>query len=214
VRGIRWPAVGLAVLVASGCGAQTPDYHSIWTTSATSSASATAQAPVPLGKFLEDAGVRGDPVSPDKLTDLTVTLPRPPGWQSYDNANLAPGTRVIAKGDTYPTAMLVVIKLTGNFDVKEAVAHGYADAELSQNFERLNASNADWHGFPSSMIEGRYDLNGARMQSYNRVVFATGSPPASQRYLIQFTVTTFADKAQAEGPDIEAVIRGFTVAPK
>ena len=112
---------------------------------------------------------------PDKLTDLAVTVPTPTGWAPYQNTNLAPGTRVIAKGDTYPTAMLMVFKLNGDFDVNEAVKHGYADAELSENFKRLNASNDNFRGFPSSMIEGSYDLNGRRMHSYNRIVFATGA---------------------------------------
>ena len=106
-------------------------------------------------------------------------MPTPPGWKPYANPNLAPGTRMIAKGDTYPTAMLMVFKLTGDFDVTEAIKHGYADAELSQNFKRLNASTDNFKGFPSSMIEGSYDLNGARMHSYNRIVIATGAPPAT-----------------------------------
>jgi hypothetical protein len=52
------------------------------------------------------------------------------------------------------------------------------------------------------------------MQSYNRIVFPTGSPPANQRYFVQLTVTTFADKAAEQAPDIEAIIKGFTVTPK
>ena len=66
------------------------------------------------------------------------------------------------------------------------------------------------------------DLNGARMHSYNRIVIATGAPPKpnvagqaappNQRYLIQFTVTGFAEKAVEEAPDIEAIIKGFNVA--
>ena len=151
-------------------------------------------------------------VAPDKLTDLTVTMPTPPGWQPYANPNLAPGTRAIAKGDTYPMAMLLVFRLTGDFDVNEAIKHGYADAELSQNFKRLNASTDNWKGFPSSMIEGSYDLNGRRMHSYNRIVIATGAPPANQRYLVQFTVTGYAEKAAEEAPDIESIIAGFNVA--
>jgi hypothetical protein len=139
-------------------------------------------------------------------------MARPKGWQGYSNVNLAPGTRVIAKGDTYPTAMLMVFQLNGDFDVAEAIKHGYADAELSENFRRLNASTDNWKGFPSSMIEGSYDLNGRRMHSYNRIVIATGAPPANQRYLVQFTVTGYADKAAAESTDIEAVISGFNVA--
>ena len=85
---------------------------------------------------------------------------------------------------------------------------------LSENFKQLNASLDDFKGFPSSMIEGSYDLNGKRMHSYNRIVIATGSPPANQRYLVQFTVTGYADKAAAEAPDIEAIIAGFNVAKK
>jgi Probable lipoprotein LpqN len=206
-------AVALAVIAATGCGAETPDYHSVWSTSSTPPPPPTTTgAPVPIAKFLEDAGVNGESVAPDKLTDLTVTMPRPKGWQQYSNPNFAPGTQVIAKGDTYPTAMLVVLKLNGDFDVNEAIKHGYADAELSQNFKRLNASTDNWHGFPSSMIEGSYDLNDRRMHSYNRIVVATGAPPANQRYLVQFTVTGYAEKAAEEAPDIEAVIGGFNVA--
>lgn len=205
-------AVVLAVIAATGCGAETPDYHSVWSTSSTPPPPTTTGAPVPIAKFLEDSGVSGESVAPDKLTDLTVTMLRPKGWQQYSNPNFAPGTQVIAKGDTYPTAMLVVLKLNGDFDVNEAIKHGYADAELSQNFKRLNASTDNWHGFPSSMIEGSYDLNGRRMHSYNRIVVATGAPPANQRYLVQFTVTGYAEKAAEEAPDIEAVIGGFNVA--
>jgi hypothetical protein len=205
-------AVALVVLAATGCGAETPDYHSVWSTSSATPTPATTGAPVPLAKFLQDAGVNGEPVAPDKLTDLTVTMPRPKGWQRYSNANFAPGTQVIAKADTYPTAMLVVVRLNGPFDVNEAIKHGYVDAELSQNFKRLNASTDNWHGFPSSMIEGSYDLNGRRMHSYNRIVIATGAPPTNYRYLVQFTVTGYAEKAAEEAPDIEAVIKGFNVA--
>ena len=205
-------AVALVVLAATGCGAETPDYQSIWSTASATPTPTTTGAPVPIANFLEDSGVTGEPIAPDKVTDLTVTMPRPKGWQAYSNPNFAQGTQVIAKNDTYPTAMLVVLRLTGNFDVNEAIKHGYADAELSQNFKRLNASTDNWHGFPSAMIEGSYDLSGHRMHSYNRIVIPTGAPPANQRYLVQFTVTGYAEKAAEEAPDIEAVIAGFNVA--
>ena len=214
--------MALVALVAVSCHTKPVDYQSVWTTSS-SPTPTSAAAPVPISAYLESVGVTGEPVAPDKLTDLTVTLPRPPGWEQYSNPNLAPGTRVIAKGDTYPTAMLMVFKLNGDFDVAEAIKHGDADAKLSQNFKALNASSENWHGFPSSMIEGSYDLNGQRMHSYNRIVIATGAPspapagqPAApaQRYLIQLTVTGYADKAAEEAPDVEAVIGGFQVTAK
>jgi hypothetical protein len=213
--------VALAAVVVTGCGAETPDYKSVWSTSSATPTPTTTDAPVPIAKFLEDSGVTGEPVAPQKLSDLTVTMPQPKGWTQYNNPNAAPGTQVIAKGDSYPTATLIVFKLTGDFDVNEAIKHGYADAELSQNFKRLNASTDNWHGFPSAMIEGSYDLNGRRMHSYNRIVIATGAPqkpavagqaaPPGQRYLVQFTVTGYAEKAAEEAPDIEALIAGFDV---
>ncbi|MDA4106080.1 LpqN/LpqT family lipoprotein [Mycolicibacterium holsaticum] len=206
-------AAALVVVAASGCGTEPPDYQSIWSTSTTPTTSAGSEPAVPIAVYLEESGVVGDPVAPEKLTDLTVTFPTPPGWAPYVNTNLTPLTRVIAKGDTYPTAMLMVFRLTGDFNVEQAITeHGYADAEMSQNFKRLNASTDDFKGFPSAMIEGSYDLNGRRMHSYNRIVIATGAPPANQRYLIQFTVTGYADKAAEEAPDMEAIIGGFNVA--
>jgi hypothetical protein len=206
-------AAALAVLAASGCAQEPPDYQSILSTTPTTTANPSdTEAQVPIATYLEQKGVVGEPIPADKLTDLKVTYPTPPGWKPFFNSNLSPGTRMIAKGTTYPTAMVIVFKLNGDFDVNEAIGHGYVDAEMSEHFKRLNASMDNFKGFPSAMIEGSYDLNGARMHSYNRIVIATGAPPANQRYLIQFTVTGFAEKAAEEAPDIEAIIKGFNVA--
>jgi len=204
---------GVVTVLLTGCGAETPDYQSIWTT--TTSPTAADAAPVPLWQYLENSGVVGEPVAPEDIPGLTVSMPTPPGWQPYHNPNLAPRTRMIARGNTYPTSMLLAFTLHGDFDVAQALNdHGYADAQLSENFKQLNASNEDWRGFPSSMIEGSYDLNGLRMQSFNRIVIPTTVEAPPQRYLIQLTVTTFADEAEAQRKDIEAIIAGFTVAKK
>ncbi|BBY75690.1 putative lipoprotein LpqT [Mycolicibacterium parafortuitum] len=207
-----------ATLTLSGCAPEAPDYQSVWSTTSSAPPTSTTTAaadgdepPINIATFLERAGVVGEPVAADKLTDLIVTIPTPPGWQPYRNTNLAPGTRMIAKGDTYPTAMLMVFELIGDFDVAQALSYANTDAKTSENFTELNSSTEDFAGFPSSMIEGSYDLAGSRMHSYNRIVFATGAPPDKQRYLIQFTVTGYADKAVEEASDIEAIIRGFTV---
>ncbi|MGW0159322.1 LpqN/LpqT family lipoprotein [Mycobacterium sp. NPDC003323] len=212
----------LAAAVLTGCGEATPDYQSLLATTPTRPTTATSDTTVPLSAYLESVGVQGKPVAPEKLTDLRVTVPRPEGWQDYTNTNLAPGTRVIAEGETYPMAMLMVFTLDGDFDVAEALKHADVDAEVSPNFKKLNGSREDFKGFPSSMIEGTYELSGQRMQSYNRIVFATGTmpdkpapgqlEPVAQKYLVQFTVTSFADDAAQQGPDIEKIISGFDVA--
>jgi hypothetical protein len=208
-------AAAVVALVTAGCGTESPDYQAVWSTSRTppssSSSPASTDEPVPIAAYLEQSGVKGRPVAPDKLTDITVAMPTPNGWHPYQNTNLAPGTRMIAKGDTYPTAMLMVFELDGDFNVGDALKHANVDAQMSQDFRSLNQSEAAFDGFPSSMIEGSYDLNGRRMHSYNRIVIGTGAPPKNQRYLIQFTVTGYADKAVEEAGDIEAVIKGFSV---
>jgi hypothetical protein len=202
--------------VPVGCGPKTPDYQSIWTTTTTPSTASPASTgpPVPFGKYLESVGVSGDQVDPTKLTDLTVSIPTPPGWEKRNDPNIKPETEMIAKGGTLPTAMLMVFKMRGDFDPAEVIKHGYADAELAQNFKRLDASTADFHGFPSTMIQGSYDLNGKRLHSWSRIVIPTGSPPDNQRYLVQLTITSLADQAFAQASDVEAIIAGFTVAAK
>ncbi|MBX9920275.1 LpqN/LpqT family lipoprotein [Mycolicibacterium frederiksbergense] len=219
----------LAVVVAAatlltGCGAATPDYQSLLATTPTRPTPTTSEETVPLSAYLESVGVKGEPVAPEKLTDLAVTVPRPKGWQDYTNTNLAPGTRVIADGETYPTAMLMVFTLDGDFDTAEALKHADVDAEISENFKKLNGSREDFKGFPSSMIEGTYDVGGQRMQAYNRIVFATGRmpdkpapgqlEPKAQKYLVQLTITSFADDAEAKGAAIEQIISGFDVSAK
>jgi len=206
-------------IAASGCAPKPPDYKSIWSTSATTTTTTPSTgAPVPISAYLANLGIGAEAVEAAKLTDLTVTMPRPKGWEQYSNPNLAPGQLVITEGSGYPSATLLTYRLDGAFDVPEALTHADAEAEVSQNFKKLNGSKDKFGAFPSSMIEGTYDLNGQRMQTYNRIVIATGKPPQpgvpGAQYLVQLTVTGFADEAVKEGPDVEAIIKGFTVAAK
>jgi hypothetical protein len=208
-------AAALLLLTALpvACGPKNPDYQSIWTTT-TSTAATPTGAPVPFSQYLESSGVSGEPVAPDKLTDLTVSIPTPPGWHKADKPNIPPTTEALAKGDGFPNAMLVVFKLGGDFDAADLVKHGNDDARLAQNFKQLESSTADFHGFPSSMIEGSYNLGDQRLHTINRMVIATGSGADPDRYLVQLSVTSLADKAVADAVDVEAILHGFTVAAK
>ena len=207
-------AVAIAALTMSAvaCGPKAPDYQSILTRSSTTNTTAATEKPVPLSQYLESIGVTGQQVAPGTLTDLTVSIPTPPGWSLYSNPNIAPETVMISKGGKYPTARLVVFKLRGDFDPAQVIKHGNDDAQLFENFTQLDASTANFNGFPSAMIQGSYDLDGTRLHSWNRIVIPTGSPPANQRYLVQLTITGLANQAVAQASDIEAIIRGFVVA--
>lgn len=204
-------ACGLAVV---GCGPKTPDYQSIWSTTPTTTSAAPADRPVPFSQYLESNGVSGSPIAPDQVPDLTVSIPIPAGWQKVNRANIPQTTELIAKADSFPNAMLIVFRLGGEFDAKELVKHGNDDARLAQNFKQLESSDADFHGFPSSMIEGSYNLGDQRLHTINRMVVAHGRGEDADKYLIQLAVTSLADKAVADAIDIETILRGFTVAAK
>ena len=108
----------------------------------------------------------------------------------------------------------MVFKLDGDFDVQAALKHADASAELSRNFTKLHSSSDDFKGFPSSMIEGSYDLGQKRLHSYNRVVIPVTPAPRFERYLVQLTITTMADQAAALAPDVGQIINGFDITVK
>ncbi len=210
-------ALGVALtLSVAACGPKAPDYQSVWSksSSATPTTTTATGKPVPLSQYLQDMGVSGQQVAPAALPDLTVSIPTPPRWSPANNPNIKPETVMISKGGKYPTARLVVFKLSGNFDPAQVIKHGNDDAQLFENFRQLDASTADYNGFPSSQIQGSYDLDGTRLHSWNRIVIPTGAPPDNQRYLVQLTITSLANQAVAESSDIEAIIHGFVVARK
>jgi Probable lipoprotein LpqN len=214
-RGAAMLAATLSVLSAVACAPKAPDYQSILTRSSTTTGAAkTTEKPVPLSQYLENIGVNGQQVAPGSLPDLNVSIPTPPGWSPFSNPNIAKETLIISKGGKYPTARLVVFKLRGDFDPAQVIQHGNDDAQLFENFKQLDASTANYNGFPSSMIQGSYDLDGMRLHSWNRIVIPTGSPPASQRYLVQLTITSMANQAAAGASDIDGIIHGFVVAAK
>lgn len=197
----------------AGCGPKNPDYQSIWSTTPTTTLTPSG-TPVPFSQYLETNGVSGEPVAPDKVTDLIVSIPTPPGWQKVDKPNVPPTTELIAKGEGFPNAMLIVFKLGGDVDAAELAKHGNDDARLAQNFKQLESSDAAFHGFPSSMIEGSYNLGDQRLHTINRIVIANGAGADPEHYLIQLAVTSLADQAVADAVDVEAIIHGFTVTAK
>ncbi|MGA8331492.1 MAG: LpqN/LpqT family lipoprotein [Mycobacterium sp.] len=197
-----------------GCGPKNPDYQSIWSTTATTTPPTPTGNPVPFSQYLESNGVSGEPVAPDKVTELTVSIPTPPGWQKVDKPNVPPTTELIAKGEGFPNAMLIVFKLGGDVNAAELAKHGNDDARLAQNFKQLESSDGAFHGFPSSMVEGSYNLGDQRLHTINRIVIANGAGADPEHYLIQLAVTSLADQAVADAVDVEAIIHGFTVAAK
>jgi hypothetical protein len=203
---IRRLAVAVSALaVLAGCTTQPVDYRAIWSSSST--APTTTQAPISMSQYLQGKGVDGAPMTPQTLTELTVSIPHPPGWAVVTDPNQKAVFEILRKTAVsayQPTALLFVFKLTGgNFDVNDALTHAY---------DMPGAKIEPFHGMPSSMIEATYyESKGQQVHRYNRIVFATAK--SKQLYLVQFSVTAAADPTEEQDPDIVTIIKGFTVAP-
>jgi Probable lipoprotein LpqN len=198
-------AIALLALVA-GCSTEPTDYRAIWSSS--SSPPTTTQAPLSLSQFLQDKGIEGAPMTPQTLTELTVSIPHPPGWAVVTDPNEKAAFEILRKTAVttfQSTALLMVFKLTGGpFDVNDALKHAY---------DMPGTIQEPFNGMPSARIEATYyTANGEKVHRYNRIVFATARPPANQRYLVQFSVTTSAEPAAEQDPDVLTIIKGFTVA--
>ena len=132
---------------------------------------------------------------------LNIVLPMPTGWSQVPDPNVPDAFAVIADrvgGDGLYTsnAQVVVYKLVGDFDPKEAISHGLIDSQQLPAWRSTDASLADFGGMPSSMIEGTYRQNNMTLNTSKRHVIATSGP---DRYLVTLAVTTSAQVSVAAG---------------
>ena len=183
---------------------------------------AAAAAPLPptvttpvsgtLRDYLQSKGVKLVAQKPEGFNALDITLPVPPRWTRVPDPNVPDAFAVIADrlGNSLYTsnAQAVVYKLVGNFDPREAMTHGFVDSQQLLGWQTTNASQADFGGFPSSIIEGTYRQNDMTLNTSRRNVIATSGP---DKYLVSFSVTTDAAQAVADGPATDAIINGFRV---
>jgi len=190
--------------------------------SATAGPSAVATPPVAptlvpatsgtLRDYLQAKEVKLEPQKPQDFKALDVSLPMPTGWTQVPDPNVPDAFAVIAdrSGRSLYTsnAQVVVYKLIGDFDPKEAITHGYIDSQQLPAWQTTDASLADFDGFPSSIIEGTYRQNDMTLNTSRRYVIATSG---QDKYLVSLAVTTDVTQAVAEAPATDAIVNGFRV---
>jgi hypothetical protein len=183
---------------------------------------AAAAAPLPpavttpvsgtLRDYLQAKGVKLVAQKPDGFKALDITVPVPPRWTRVPDPNVPDAFAVIADrlgSSIYSSnAQVVVYKLVGNFDPREAMTHGFGDSQQLAAWQTTNASQADFGGFPSTVIEGTYRQNDMTLNTSRRNVIATSGP---DKYLVSFAVTTDAATAVGDAPATDAIINGFRV---
>ncbi len=166
-----------------------------------------------LRDYLQAKGVKLEAQKPQGFKPLDITLPVPGRWTQVPDPNVPDAFAVIADrlGTSLYTsnAQVVVYKLVGKFDPREAVTHGFVDSQQLLAWQTTNASQADFGGFPSSVIEGTYRQNDMTLNTSRRHVIATSG---SDKYLVSLSVTTAFSQAVTDGPATDAIINGFRVA--
>ncbi len=185
-------------------------------------AASSAAAPLPasvttpvagtLREYLQSKGVKLVAQKPEGFNALDITLPVPPRWTRVPDPNVPDAFAVIADrlGTSMYTsnAQVVVYKLVGTFDPREAMTHGFVDSQQLAAWQTTNASQADFGGFPSSIIEGTYRQNDMTLNTSRRNIIASSG---ADKYLVSFAVTTDAAQAVGDGPATDAIINGFRV---
>jgi hypothetical protein len=165
-----------------------------------------------LRDYFQGMNVRLEAQRPQGFKALDITLPMPPGWTQVPDPNVPDAFVVTANRSSNSlytsNAQVVVYRLIGDFDPKEAITHGYVDSEQLPVWRSTDASLADFGGLPSSIIEGTYRQNDMTLNTSRRYVIATSGP---DKYLVSFAVTTDAAQAVAEAPATDAIINGFRV---
>jgi Probable lipoprotein LpqN len=169
-----------------------------------------------LTDYFKSKGVRLEPQRPQGFRAVNITLPMPPGWSQVPDPNVADPFLVIADrngGDGLYTsnAQVVVYKLIGDFDPKEAITHGFIDSQSQMAWQTTDASLADFNGLPSSLIEGTYRLTDMTLNTSRRHVIV---PVGPDRYLVSLAVTTSLNQVVAEAGATDAIVNGFRVVPR
>lgn len=181
-----------------------------------------AAAPIPptltpavtgtLRDYFQAKGVKLEAQKPQGFKALDITLPVPYRWTQVPDPNVPDAFAVIAdrQGNSVYTsnAQLVVYKLVGNFDPREAITHGYADSQKLLVWQTTNASMADFGGFPSSIIEGTYRDGDMTLNTSRRHVIATSG---RDNYLVSLSVITDRSQVVGDAPATDSIINGFRV---
>lgn len=167
-----------------------------------------------LAEFFKEKGVALEPQKAAGFTALNITLPVPSGWSLVPDPNVPDAFSVIADrkgGDVLytPNAQVMVYKLVGEFDPREAISHGYVDNQMLPNWQQTSASMTELGGFPSSRIEGTYRDHDAVLNTARRNVIAQSG---EEHYLVSLSVTTAANQVVATAAATDAIINGFKVA--
>lgn len=166
-----------------------------------------------LHEYFADAGVILEPQNSNGFRALKIVLPMPSGWEHVPDPNVPDAFAVIAdrvggNGLYSSNAQVVVYKLIGEFDPKEAISHGFVESQQLPAWRSTDASLAEFGGMPSSLIEGTYREGSMTLNTSRRHVIAASGP---ENYLVSLSVNTSVDQVVPAANATDAIVNGFQV---
>ncbi|WP_041303145.1 LpqN/LpqT family lipoprotein [Mycolicibacterium rhodesiae] len=166
-----------------------------------------------MADFFREKGVTLEPQNSRDFKALNIVLPMPRGWAHVPDPNVPDAFAVIAdrvggNGLYSSNAQVVVYKLIGQFDPREAISHGFVDSQQLPAWRSTNGSMGEVGGMPMSSIDGTYRDNAMTLDTSRRNIIATSGP---DKYLVSLAVTTSVDQVVAAADATDAIIRGFKV---
>ena len=207
---VAGPAAPAGVQSAAGLSAATPAVPAVPVAAPSTIVPAASGT---IADFFKEKNVGLEPQAAKDFKALNIVLPMPTGWSQVPDPNVPDAFAVIADrfgGDGLYTsnASVVVYKLVGDFDPKEAISHGLIDSQQLPAWRSTDASLADYGGMPSAAIEGTYRQNNVTLNTSKRHIIATSGP---DRYLVTLAVTTSEQVSVAAGNATDAIVNGFRV---
>ncbi len=166
-----------------------------------------------LAEYFAGKGVAMEPQSSRDFRALNIVLPMPRGWEHIPDPNVPDAFAVIAdrvggNGLYSSNAQVVVYRLVGPFDPREAISHGFVDSQQLPAWRSTDGSITEVAGMPSSLIEGTYRENAMTLNTSRRNVIAPSGP---DHYLVSLAVTTSVDQVVPAANATDAIVNGFKV---
>ncbi|MCV7155001.1 LpqN/LpqT family lipoprotein [Mycolicibacterium pyrenivorans] len=207
------PATGPAAVPAGVTAPAAPAAPAVPVVPAPPPSTITPATSGTITEYFASKGVALEPQSSRDFRALNIVLPMPRGWAHIPDPNVPDAFAVIAdrvggNGLYSSNAQVVVYKLVGPFDPKEAISHGLVDSQQLPAWRSTDASLADFGGMPSSLIEGTYRENAMTLNTSRRHVIAPSGP---DHYLVSLAVTTSVDQVVPAAAATDAIINGFKV---
>jgi len=166
-----------------------------------------------MADYFRDKGVTLEPQNSRDFKALNIVLPMPAGWAHVPDPNVPDAFAVIAdrvggNGLYSSNAQIVVYKLVGQFDPREAISHAFVDSQQLPAWRSTNGSMGETGGVPMASIDGTYRENAMTLDTSRRNIIATAGP---DKYLVSLAVTTSVDQVVAAASATDAINRGFKV---